>query len=102
MSDSHSMEVHLTPGGYERGVARPSDAVETWLRESEQSSGYAPPMVDWRLVWTSNAVSAGELAVLRAKFPHPQIADQEREERELRLNSELRTWKRRRHTATVS
>jgi hypothetical protein len=103
--DSYTLELHLTPRGWEHGtasygnepVARPADAVETWLKTSEQSSGYAPPINDWQPVWTSDAVSAEELAALRSKFPHPQIADQEREDRELRLNSQLRTWKRLRH-----
>lgn len=102
--DSYTQEIHLTPRGWIEGtasynkepVSRPSDAVETWRKKVEQSSGYTTEDIQWDLVWESETVGTEELAALHAKFPHPKIADDERIARISKVNSDLRNWKRRR------
>lgn len=97
--DRSSQEHHLTRAGWVMGTingelkTRPSDAVETWVQKAVQSSAYEEEVSDWRQVWVSEACSPEELAELRAKFPHPRIADDERNAGLRKLNSELRTWK---------
>src|ERR1700690_3365779 len=107
MYDRYSIEMHLTPGGWVEGTAsygdrpieRPADAVETWLKKVEQSSGFDTEVIDWSLPWKSEAVKAEELSALQTKFPHPRIADQERVARHAKVNGDLRNWKRRRKGA---
>jgi hypothetical protein len=104
--DYYKQEVHLTPGGwvygtasYNKGevIARPSDAVQTWLKTLDQSSGYGPPIETWDLTWQSDAVSPEELDNLKSKFPHPRIAGEERIQSELKQNAQFRSWKARKH-----
>jgi hypothetical protein len=73
--------------------------VETWLKTVEQSSGFDTEDIDWSCVWKSDTVTPEELTALKAKFPHPRIADEERVARHAKVNSDLRNWKRRRKAA---
>src|SRR5258708_1608468 len=107
MYDRYTIEMHLTLGGWVEGTAsygdkpidRPADAVETWLKKVEQSSGFETEDIDWSLVWKSETVNAEELTALKTKFPHPRIADQERVARHAKINADLRNSKRRRRDA---
>ena len=103
--DEYTLEMHLTRSrGWVDGtasyndetVSRPFDAVETWLKTVEQSSGFVPADTQWELIWKSDAISGEELAALHAKFPHPRIALSEAAARHRKLNSDLRNWKTRR------
>jgi len=80
--DRYSIEWHLTPHGWVRGtetyfgrvereVTQPEDRLETWLVEVEQSSGYSPEDVDWKIVWSTPDKTPSELAVIRSSFPPP-------------------------------
>jgi hypothetical protein len=104
MYDRYTLEMHLTPSGWVEGTAsygdkpidRPADAVETWLKKVEQSSGFDTEDIDWCLVWKTEVVKAEELTALSTRFPHPEIADRERVARQAKVNADLRNWKRRR------
>lgn len=80
--DRYSIEWHLTPGGWVRGtetyfgksekeIPPPSDRVETWLIEVEQSSGYSTEDVDWKTIWSSPDRTPLEIAAIRSAFPPP-------------------------------
>jgi hypothetical protein len=105
--DRYTQEHHLTRSGWIVGTIngelkpRPTDAVETWVKKAEQSSGYSEEESDWHQVWALEACSPEELSVLRAKFPHPSIADNERNSRLRKVNSELRNWKRKKRARTI-
>jgi hypothetical protein len=83
--DRTETEYHLTQNGWVAGtfssygqkrgqVDPPPDRVESWLRKMEQSSGYAPGISEWVLVWESPDVPLDSRKELRSKYPFPPDA----------------------------
>ncbi len=99
--DRHTEEHHLTPAGWVTGP-RPSDAVETWLKKTEQSSGYSEEEIDWQQTWVSDTATQVERAELNTKFQHPSVADEERLARIRKVNSQLRKWKQKKKSRSLT
>ena len=81
--DRTSREYHLTPSGWVSGtyryfdtiegkeVARPSSAVETWVREMRQASMWSREENSERRIWHNESIPQVELDELRSHFPAP-------------------------------
>ena len=76
-------EYHLTPKGWVngtykyygkvpgKGVARPSEAVETWEEHCHQTSRWSLEKYSHREIWRDQAWTDEDRAKLRKKFPAP-------------------------------
>jgi hypothetical protein len=64
--DDSKAKLHLTPKGWTTGK-RPDDAVETWSRSTQQTSGWSKEYVDWSCTWASPSATRAERDALRAK-----------------------------------
>lgn len=83
--DDYKVEYHLTSHGWISGttrffdaiqggeVARPDDAVETWLRHETQRSGFSPSEIERSKLWTAPNVSEPILEELHRQFPKPKL-----------------------------
>jgi hypothetical protein len=80
--DRTTQEYHLTPKGWVSGtfavygnvqkeVAPPADRIETWIEEVDDSSGWAPQAIDWKLTWFNP--NAQTRAHLTKQFPKPMF-----------------------------
>jgi hypothetical protein len=80
--DSYSIEHHLTFDGWKTGsesypqtadkdAEPPFDRVETWLLQVEQSSGWAPEIVSWQLIWHDPTKEEAVRQKLRYSFEVP-------------------------------
>ncbi len=80
--DSTDDEYHLTPHGWVAGthyfysntekiIDRPTDCVETWVREMRQSYSMAPERITWKCIWNSPDYSESEIAQISKKYPRP-------------------------------
>jgi hypothetical protein len=58
---------HLTPRGWETADPRPADAVETWVRDMYQASGYSRELVSWKCIWANRSVARIDRDQLRDK-----------------------------------
>jgi hypothetical protein len=81
--DRTEREYHLTANGWVAGsfyvygtktedVPIPLGRVETWVEEIDDPSGWSPPVVSWRRIWTSDLVPPTEIAGPHTKFPPPK------------------------------
>jgi hypothetical protein len=82
-ADRTETEYHLTPSGWLEGsfwvysnkaedVPTLADRVETWIKEVDDTSGWAPPVVSWKKVWESTDVTPNTKSELSLKFPRPE------------------------------
>ena len=80
--DRTEQEYHLTPNGWVAGsfyvygnktedVPTPADRIETWIEKIDDSSGRAPEVISWSMVWRSESASE-EVSELHKKFPRPE------------------------------
>jgi hypothetical protein len=83
--DHTTTEYDLTPNGWIKGsffvygkktenVPPPTNRVETWSEEVEDTSGWAPPIISWKPIWESEEVSPEVRNELKQKFPRPERA----------------------------
>lgn len=82
-ADKPSQEFHLTRTGWVSGtsrlgdavqgrvIARPADAVETWIEEMVIFYAHCADVYAWRLAWFDESIPAGERKALRHRFSAP-------------------------------
>jgi hypothetical protein len=81
-ADNTEQEFHLTPNGWLKGsfsvygkktedVPIPADRIQSGIEEIDDTSGWAPPAVFWKVTWTSDSITPEELAELQEKFQRP-------------------------------
>jgi hypothetical protein len=81
--DQWNQEHHLTSGGWVKGgwtqfgkaegseIPRPADALETWIEEATQRSGWGWEEASHRRIWHDRSKFAAERDRLRSLFPSP-------------------------------
>jgi hypothetical protein len=81
--DRYDIELHLTPNGWVHGTDRyygeiehaeepPADRVLTVRKQTEQSSGWAPAVVTFNVLWKRPGAER-EIEALKAAHPLPGL-----------------------------
>ena len=66
--DRYSTTHHLTPDAWHSDTERPNDAVETWVCNVEQASGFSTEHRNWHCVWADPAVDRTVRDEIREKL----------------------------------